>query len=74
MPVRCSGRAPMPIEASQSWWGRSLRNVPTRLQTLEYSLSDEGGGDTHSHISVSVPPVFRPWIPSPGVPHPTPSL
>ena len=52
--------------------GRWLRNVPRRLQSLEDSLSDEGGGDTHGRSTIGVPLASRPWIPYPRFPDPMP--
>eukprot|EP00959_Pyramimonas_sp_CCMP1952_P199102 4164830-Pyramimonas_sp.AAC.1 len=60
----------------RSWatarWRRSLRNVPSRLQTLEDSFSDECGGDVHGRSTVGVPPASRPWVPYRRVPRPVP--
>ena len=44
-----------------------MRNVPRRLEILEDSLSDEGGGDAHTD-----PQASRPWIPYPRCPYPMP--
>eukprot|EP00959_Pyramimonas_sp_CCMP1952_P302956 6338840-Pyramimonas_sp.AAC.1 len=61
--------------ASESWsegspeevWevqrGRSLRNVPRRLRSLEDSLSGEGGGDIRGQNSIGVPPASSPRTP-----------
>eukprot|EP00959_Pyramimonas_sp_CCMP1952_P196695 4113015-Pyramimonas_sp.AAC.1 len=42
------------------------------LQTLEGSLSDEGGGDIHGRSTIGIPPAFRPRIPHLRVPYPMP--
>eukprot|EP00959_Pyramimonas_sp_CCMP1952_P058150 1213944-Pyramimonas_sp.AAC.1 len=49
-------------------WGRSLRNVPRRLQTLEGSFSDEGGGEIHGHSTIGVRLASRPCAPYPMAP------
>ena len=53
-------------------WGRWIRNVPWRPQTLEDSLPDEGGGDTHGRSTIGVPLASRPWIPYPRFPYSMP--
>eukprot|EP00959_Pyramimonas_sp_CCMP1952_P153520 3211871-Pyramimonas_sp.AAC.1 len=43
------------------------------LQTLEDSVSDEGGGQSHDESTIGVPPSSRPCIPYPMVPYSMPS-
>ena len=54
-------------------WGHWIRNATPRDQTLEDSLSDEGGGGTHGRSTIGVPLDSRPWIPYPKFPYPMPS-
>ena len=49
--------------------GRWLRNVPRRLQTLEDSLCDEGGGGTRGRSTIGAPLASRPWVPYPRFPY-----
>ena len=53
-------------------WGHWIRNTLLRGQTLEDSLSDEGGGDTRGRSTIGVPLASRPWIPYPRFPYPMP--
>eukprot|EP00959_Pyramimonas_sp_CCMP1952_P268776 5619638-Pyramimonas_sp.AAC.1 len=43
-------------------WGRPLRNVPRRLQTLDVSLSDKGGGDIHDLCTTRGSPASHPGL------------
>ena len=77
VPVRGSRRAPgppaMPTPPSLLLgWGHWIRNALLRGQTLEDSLSDEGGGGTHGRSTIGVPLASRPWVPYPRLPYSMP--